>query len=147
MNKNNPYRHTTVNYMKTQVKVNELLKRYDIVDTRWTNLKDQVVFEFNKLVELEGQERLAGVRIVIQGVDDGNRNQLHRALFYYLKSKMEFLDFGFIEFLQEFMPHLILTDKSGRDITAYQLFKPQYEKGLISGKGAGEVKMLPDFSK
>ena len=147
MKTHNPYQHTTVNYMKTQVKVSELLRKYDIVDTRWTNMKDQVIFEFNKMVEIESQERLAGVRIVIKGVDEGNRNQLHRALFYYLKSKMEFLDFGFIEFLQEFMPHLILTNKSGQSITAYQLFKPQYEKGLISGKGAGEVKMLPDFSK
>jgi len=138
------YKHTKVNYMKTQTKVSELLRKYDIFDTRWTNLKDRVVFEFNKLIELEGQERLAGVRIVIQGIDDDNRNQLHRALFYYLKSKMEFLEFGFIEFLQEFMPHLILTNKSGQSITAYQLFKPQYQKALIDKK-QGEVKMLPEL--
>ncbi len=141
-----PYRHTTVNYMRTQTKICELLRKYDIFDTRWTNLKDQVIFEFNKMVEIEDKERLAGVRLVIKGVNNENRNQLHRALFFYLKSKMEFLDFGFIEFLQEFMPHLILTNKSGQSITAYQLFKPQYQKGLLSGKGAGEVKMLPDYS-
>jgi len=141
------YQHTTVDYMKTQAKISELLRRFEIYDTRWTNLADQVIFEFNKKIELDGQERLAGVRIVIQGINDKNRNQLNRALFYYLKSKMEFLEFGFIEFLQEFMPHLILIGKGGQSMTAYQLFKPQYEKGLIAGKGAGEVKMLPNLNK
>jgi len=141
------YRHTTVDYMKTQAKISELLRRFEIYDTRWTNLSDQVIFEFNKKIELDGQEKLAGVRIVIQGANDKNRNQLNRALFYYLKSKMEFLEFGFIEFLQEFMPHLILVGKNGQSMTAYQLFKPQYEKGLITGKGAGEVKMLPNLNK
>ena len=141
------YQHTTVDYMVTQAKISELLRRFEIYDTRWTNLSDQVIFEFNKKIELDGQERLAGVRIVIQGANDKNRNQLNRALFYYLKSKMEFLEFGFIEFLQEFMPHLILVGKNGQTMTAYQLFKPQYEKGLITGKGAGEVKMLPNLNK
>jgi len=69
------YQHTTVDYMKTQAKISELLRRFEIYDTRWTNLADQVIFEFNKKIELDGQERLAGVRIVIQGINDKNRNQ------------------------------------------------------------------------
>lgn len=137
------YEHTKVNYMKTQAKICELLRKYDIFDTRWTNLSDQIIFEFNKKIDLEGQKRLVGVRIIIGGVSDENRNQLNRAVFYYLKSKMEFLEFGFIEFLQEFMPHLVLIGRDGASLTAYQLFKPQYEKGLITGMGAGEIKMLP----
>ncbi len=141
------YRNTTVNYMKTQAKICELLRRHDIYDTRWTNLADKILFEFNKNIEIENKERTAGIRITISGIDDKNRNQVSRALFYYLKSKFEFLEFGFIEFLQEFMPHLLLTGKDGNSVTAYQMFKPQYEKGLLLKGDMGEVKMLPDYKK
>lgn len=140
--KSQAYKHTTVNFMKTQTKITELLRRHDIYDTRWTNTSDKIIFEFNKKIKIENKEELAGVRIIVTGVDDKNRNQLSRALFYYLKSKMEFLEFGFIEFLQEFMPHLILGQG-----TAYQLFKPQYEKALIGSKIMTDVKMIPEIKK
>jgi len=72
-----------------------------------------------------------------------SKNRVHRALFYYLKSKFEALDFGLIEFMKEFMPHLVVHDKQGKTQTLYEVISPQYNKGLLSGQQS-DIKLLPN---
>ena len=142
------YKQTQVNWGKSQAQITKLLESQGVQDVRFTFLQSQnsLICEFNYPTELENKKVVAGVRILLPVPNnDKARNQIHRALFYYLKTKFEALNFGLVEFIQEFMPHLIVFDK-GVSKTMYQTIGPQYEKGLISGQ-QHEIKMLEQKSR
>jgi hypothetical protein len=139
------YKNTKVHWGKSQAKIMQLLSKQGIVDVRFTMLESRNIFvcEFNKTIE----DKSAGVRIQIPIPDAKDReqvkNQIHRALFYYLKSKFEAMDFGLVEFLQEFMPFLVIQNKAGRQLTMGEAILPQYQKNLKTGQQE-EIKMLPE---
>ena len=146
------YKQTSVHWGKSQANIGKLLEKHGVHDTRFTFLqsRSELICEFNYPTTLEGKDVSLGVRILLPIPQAKNqeqaKNQIHRALFYYLKSKFEALSFGLVEFVQEFMPHLIIFDKSGNSKTLYQIISPQYSKAVITGT-QGEIKMLPDRSK
>jgi hypothetical protein len=139
------YKHTAVNWGKSQAQITKLLEQKGIQDIRFTFLQTQnsLICEFNYPTKLDDKDVNVGVRILlpIPKDDEQAKNQIHRALFYYLKTKFEALNFGLVEFIQEFMPHLVVFDKQGNSKTLYQIIQPQYQKGLITGQ-QGEIKML-----
>ena len=141
------YKHTSVNWGKSQAQITKLLEQQGIQDIRFTFLQTQnsLICEFNYPTQIENKDVNVGVRIVlpIPKEDEQAKNQIHRALFYYLKTKFEALNFGLVEFIQEFMPHLVVFDKHGVSRTMYQIVSPQYQKGLVAGQ-QGEIKMLED---
>ena len=140
------YKQTQVNWGKSQAQITKLLEQQGVLDTRFSFLQsqNQLICEFNYPTELKNKSVIVGVRILLPIYDcnEKAKNQIHRALFYYLKTKFEALNFGLVEFIQEFMPHLIISDKGGSK-TLYQIISPQYKKGLVSGQ-QGEIKMLVD---
>lgn len=146
------YKATSVHWGKSQADISRLLTKHGIQDTRFTFLqsRNELICEFNYPTVIDKKEINIGVRILLPIPETKNleqaKNQIHRALFYYLKTKFEALQFGLVEFVQEFMPHLVVFDKKGRSQTLFQVISPQYYKGLISGE-QGEIKMLSDKSK
>jgi len=148
------YRTTRVNWAITQAQIVQLLERKGIKDVQFTFLSAEKANQ-NKVITEEGTSVLdtrfiipyspqgIGVRILVPNIRDENRNQMHRLLLWYLKSKFEAIGSGLVEILQEFLPHLIIQDKEGRMATMYQIIGPQYLKGLESGE-QGEIKMLPE---
>ena len=89
-----------------------------------------------KPLDFEGKRFKVGVKISIPDTTEKTRNQLYRALFYYLKAKFESLTFGFVEeyneaFIKEFMPYLI-ADKNGQ--TVADLILPKYANALPNVK-------------
>ena len=126
----NSYKNTAVNWAKSQAQIGKLLDKVGIKDVRFTFMQSQqsVICEFNYPTEVDKKAVNIGVRIIVRLPDysdeDKAKNQCHRALFYYLKSKFEALDFGLVEFVQEFMPHLIVYDKKGNTSTLYQTIAP-----------------------
>lgn len=140
-----PYANTKVHFAKSQGEIVELLDKYGIQDVRFTSMGSagQLVLEFTCPVEIQKEWVPASVRIVIPGITDKNRNQLHRALFYYLKSKMEALNFEFVEFVKEFFPYLVTRDNSGRPTTIYDYLGPQYKVALASGQNQ-VLNLLPE---
>lgn len=140
------YERTKVNYLKTQAEIGALLARYGVTDSRLTYLGSQkaLVLEFTKKERLlDGEVGQVAVRIAVPGVTEANRNQLFRALYYYLKSKFESLNFGFLEFTQEFFPHLVIPRPGGGSQTIYQALGQEYQRGLLGGR-IEEFKLLPD---
>ena len=139
------YKSTQVNWAKSQAQIAKLLTLQGIQDIRFTFLQSQnsLVCEFNYPTKIENKDVNIGVRIILPIPKDDERakNQIHRALFYYLKTKFEALNFGLVEFMQEFMPHLLINEPSGRKRTLYQIISPQYKEGLITNQ-QGEIKML-----
>jgi hypothetical protein len=144
---NSAYKHTTVHWGKSQAQIMALLEKQGVQDIRFTFLQsnNQLICEFNFPSKLKNKDINYAVRITIpvESNDDKFKNQIHRALFYYLKTKFEALNFGLIEFAKEFMPHLVITDKSGNQKTIHEIILPQYENGLIAGEQK-EIKMLPE---
>ena len=141
------YKSTAVNWAKSQAQIGKLLDAVGISDVRFTFMQSQqsLICEFNYPDKVDDKTMNIGVRIIIRIPDHKDpeqaKNQIHRALYYYLKSKFEALDFGLIEFMQEFMPHLIVFDKKGHTQTMYQMIAPQYQQGLISGTQK-DIKLL-----
>lgn len=118
--KSKAYKGTKVDYVKSQIGINKLLNNNGIKDIQHSNYQDKAQIIFIKELEAEGKKFKVGVKIQVPEVTEKNRNQLYRALFYYLKAKFESLTFGFVEeyneaFVKEFMPYLI-TDKDGRTV-------------------------------
>ena len=106
-----------------------------------------MICEFNYPIKIKEKAVSIGIRIVIPVPESKDaeqaKNQIHRALYYYLKSKFEALDFNLVEFTQEFMPHIVLFDKKGASKTVYEMFEPQYRDSLLTGNQS-EIKLIRD---
>jgi len=141
------YQKTSVHWGKSQADISKVLTKHGIQDTRFTFLqsRNELICEFDFPTKIEEKDIKIGVRILLpipKAKDlEQAKNQIHRALFYYLKTKFEALSFGLVEFTQEFMPHLVIFDKQGHSRTLYQIISPQYKKGLLTGQ-QGEIRML-----
>ena len=142
------YKSTQVNWAKSQSAIYKMLGELGIYEIRFTNLKDKFALEF--LVRLEENEKPRGVRIIIplQNPEDEVKRQkelniVHRILFNHLKAKFIAIASGLTEFEQEFMAHLIITDKAGNSKTMGEILLPQYKKQIGEGKG-GDFKLLPE---
>jgi len=118
--KSKAYKNTKVDYIRSQISISKLLNDNGIKDIQHSSYQDKAQILFVKELKVEDKTMKVGVKVCVPEVDDRNRNQLYRALFYYLKAKFESLTFGFVEeyneaFVKEFMPYLI-ADKKGRTI-------------------------------
>ena len=133
------YKNTSVNWAKSQTAIVKMLSQRGILQTRFTNLERKFVIEF--VAPQEGEKPL-GVRIIVpahyQGDNEDKKqkelNRMHRVLFYHLKAKFVAIDSGLTEFMEEFMPHLIIMDKSGNSSTMGQMLLPQYKESIDTGK-------------
>jgi hypothetical protein len=140
------YKGTTVNWAKSQTVIVKLLNSKGIFESRFTNLQDKFVLEFRvsedkKFLFKLGISKGVAIRIVVpyQNFTDQKKrekelNALHRVLFYHLKAKFIAIESGLTEFMEEFMPHLVIMDKQGNSSTMGQVLLPQYKKGLESGE-------------
>ncbi len=134
------YGDTSVHWSKSQTAIVQMLNKKGIYQTRFTNMEDKFAMEFITLVP--GQTKPVGVRISVpllyKGDSEEKRskdlNRLHRVLFHHLKAKFVSIESGLTEFMEEFMPHLIITDAKGNSSTMGAVLLPQYKEGIESGK-------------
>jgi hypothetical protein len=88
---------------------------------------------FQKHVTLpDGKNGNIPVRVIIPNVHE--INQYYRMLFWYLKSKFEAIDTGLVEFAEEFMAHLQITDKHG----IARLWE-RFKRGFYNAIGSGSM--------
>lgn len=146
------YTGTQVNWAKSQVQIYKMLGDMGIYEIRFTNLKDKFVLEF--LVHLEEVEKPRAVRIFVpiryDGENEDERNKelniVHRVLLNHLKAKFVAISSGLTEFEQEFMAHLLVTDKKGNSLTMGEIMLPKYKEAIESGENK-DFKLLPDAKK
>ena len=146
--KSKAYKNTKVDYVKSQVSISKLLNLNGIKDVQHSSIQDRVQIVFIKDLKVEDKMMKVGVKIQVPEVSDKNKNQLYRALFYYLKAKFESLTFGFVEeyneaFVKEFMPYLI-ADKQGRTIADIVL--PKFNNAIPYTK-SGEQLYLEELDE
>lgn len=138
----NAYKSTEVHWGKTQTKIMEMLGELGIEQTRFTSLPDRFVLEF--VVKMDEVSIPRAVRIVVPLKTRSNDepkarnselNTIHRILLNHLKAKFVAVGTGVAEFEQEFMSHLVIKDKDGKDATMGEMLLPQYRKNLEGGNG------------
>ncbi len=145
----NAYKGTIINWAKTQAEIYKKLGEMGIYEIRFTNLRDKFALEF--LVTVQEEQKPRAVRIVIPlkytGSDEPRRerelNIVHRILLSHLKAKFLAISTGLTEFEQEFMAHLVITDKAGNSRTMGDMLLPEYKKQIDEGKG-GDFRLLSD---
>lgn len=139
------YKNTSVYWGKSQSKIMEMLAQLGTDQIRFTSLPDRFVLEF--MARMDEKSIPKAVRIIIplrtstkDNPDKRNRelNIVHRILLSHLKAKFVAIGNGLTEFEQEFMSHLVITDKAGHSTTMGEMLLPQYEKNL-------EDKTTPKF--
>src|SRR3990167_2506177 len=139
------YKSTSVYWGKSQTQIMEMLAQLGIDQIRFTSLPDRFVLEF--MAQIDERTIPKAVRIIIPlRMEKANtpekRNQelniIHRILLSHLKAKFVAIGNGLTEFEQEFMSHLVITDKSGKTSTMGEMLLPQYQKNL-------EDKTTPKF--
>lgn len=146
----NAYRTTDVNWAKSQTVIHKMLNELGVFDVRFTNIKDRFALEFLITLE-EGKPR--AVRIVVpmmyKGDDENKRqkelNTLHRILVAHLKAKFIAIGRGLTEFEEEFMSHLVITDKFGNSKTMGEALLPQYRENIDNGENK-DFKLLGNGS-
>jgi hypothetical protein len=143
------YQGTTVNWSKSQVQITQLLNKWGVFESRFTNLADKFALEFRiteskKLPLGIGVEKGVTVRIVVPFLNlsdpkkrEAELSRLHRILLYHLKAKFVAIENGVTEFMEEFMPHLVVMDKGGNSTTLGQALLPQYRKSIETGEQKG----------
>lgn len=130
--KSKAYKNTNVDSVKSQMQINKVLKDNGIVDIQQSTVQGKGELIFIKELIVDTKKMKVGVKISIPDVTEKTKNQLYRALFYYIKAKFESLTFGFVEeyneaFVKEFMPYLI-TDKTGR--TVADIILPKFSNAI-----------------
>jgi len=139
------YKSTDVYWGKSQAQIMTMLEQIGINQIRFTSMPDRFILEF--MAQFDERSIPKAVRIIIplrtKLTDDPTKrnkelNIIHRILLNHLKAKFVAVGNGLTEFEQEFMSHLVVTDKAGRSTTMGEMLLPQYEKSL-------EDKSVPQF--
>lgn len=139
-----PYERTK-NWRETQADIAKLFAKYKIGDTQWSvsdgQKKAALSFikdfpakrEWNRerkeMVETEAGRRIA-VQITFPiGAEGPERNQVFRVVYWYLKSKLEAVEFALgdgsqvFTFEREFFGNTMVQDYEGRPMTAFDAFQ------------------------
>jgi hypothetical protein len=143
------YRGTDVPWPRSQAEIYKMLGDVGIYEIRFTNLRDRFALEF--LVQLQERQKPRAIRIIIpltyRGEDEKQRtkelNIVHRVLINHLKAKFVAIQSGLAEFEQEFMAHLVITDKHGNSRTLGETLLPEYRRSIDEG-GNPDFKLLPE---
>ena len=130
-----PYRDTEVTWMKSQVHVTALLAKYGIYGTRFTNYGGHACIEF--ILPKEGWPVRLTIPVNLQ--DQKDLNARWRALYWYLKSKLEAAQFGLADLKTEWLPFIVIGDRTVAEGLLPELerrgLKGDAFKGLL-GQGA-----------
>ena len=98
------YAETKVSPGQSRDTIEKLLRRIGVDIFRWTSTADAEGIEF-RWPRPEGAP--VGFRLVIHFDTARERAQMLRALFWYLKAKIEAIEFGLLDVEQAFLPHML----------------------------------------
>jgi len=139
------YKSTDVYWGKSQAQIMTMLEQVGIDQIRFTSMPDRFVLEFMAQIDERSIPKAVRIIIPLRTIKEDNpekRNKelniIHRILLSHLKAKFVAIGNGLTEFEQEFMSHLVITDKTGKSTTMGEMLLPQYEKNL-------EDKTIPKF--
>jgi hypothetical protein len=119
-----PYRDTKLTWLESQGHVTALLAKYGITETRFTNYGGRAYIEF--LLPKERWPVRLSIPVNLQ--DQKEANARWRALYWYLKSKMEAAQFGLVDLKTEWLPFIVIGDR-----TVAEGLLPELERRGLKG--------------
>jgi len=107
------YANTTVGAGRSKEQIELLLKKVGAIGFNWVShipFKEdgegiEGLEQLNAM--LRWQSRKVSLRLSIRWVTDKQQRQNLRALYWYLKAKIEAIEFGIVDLEQEFMPYML----------------------------------------
>ena len=99
------YKSTSVPPYKTREDIEGLLIRVEAQGFRWSNNFKAEILE----AALHWQGKTLAFRLTVAFDSDKARAQRLRALYWYLKAKIEAIQFGIVDLEQEFLPYLLVS--------------------------------------
>lgn len=114
------YANTSVGAGRSKEQIEKLLHKVGAVGFRWDSglpqLRDsENAVGFEQLTAaLSWNDRKLAFRLRIEYASDKQQRQNLRALYWYLKAKIEAIEFGIVDLEQEFMPYMLA--QSGRTL-------------------------------
>jgi len=144
-----PYYDTKIPVEKTRLEIEALLKQYRIEDISWTTLKGQSTLQFMLYINVKGVEKalvfeFRPPRIFIprrqynpktnkyEKINFPHDAMSHRLLLWYLKSKLEAVEYGLEEAVKEFMSHIVVSlPKEAGTTTLGERIKQLLEEGRL----------------
>ena len=147
-----PYEDTAVAVSKSQEQIRKLLTKLNVVATRFTSLPSEGIIEF---VRKSDDATTIPYRITIRpkinpeyaSVSQWDRaeRQVWRVAYWWLKAKLEAIDFGLREFEHEFLPDMMVVNSRGQQSTvASRVFERVANRLGPSGDDPfGGMKVLP----
>ena len=124
MKSTTPYRYTQVRVSASQESIRGLLAKHDTEATRFTFSGELAVVEFIR------QNQPYRITAKGLGIDNQSDRQIWRVLYFWLKSKMEAIDFGLMEFETEFLPYAVISD-GRKSTTIANAVRPRLEAGTL----------------
>ena len=131
-----PYKNTRVSSETTKGKINEMLKKHGVKAIRWTDISErhEIHLEFGQTVNIEGVQKDIGVEIRVPikipvkdswgGTAEVSEkdvrqatNQCYRAVYWWLKSQLEAIEFGVQRFEQVFFYNIVAKLPDGSTTT------------------------------
>ena len=97
------YINTNVTPGATKEQVDKLLAKIGAVGFQWSSMGNRETLE--ALLEWNGKK--IAFRLHVDYEDEQERKQRLRALYWYLKAKVEAIQFGLVDLEREFLPYLL----------------------------------------
>lgn len=126
----NPYEDTSVPVAKSKDQIERLLKKFNVTAIRFTTYPAYAMLEF---VRQATDTELVPYRLTVRPkVRDWARNvqseldraerQVWRVVYWWLKPKLEAIEFGLVEFEQDFLPYMLIGGYEGKPETVAKVF-------------------------
>lgn len=123
-----PYANTTISPEQTQADIKKLLEAHEIRDVQWTTYQGNTTLKFLFKIQIKGVQKeimfaFKPPKIAVKKrygsslVNTINDAVSYRLLFWYLKTKLEAVQFGLETVEQEFMSHIMVALPGGQDST------------------------------
>ena len=147
-----PYEQTPVSVGKSQEQIAKLLGKFKVKGHRFTSLPSEGTLEFVREVD---EKQHIPYRITVRpkinpayistSQWDRAERQVWRVCYCWLKAKLEAIDFGLVEFEQDFLPYMLVADGQGRQTTVDALIFERLANRLSPSKDDpfGGMKVLP----
>ena len=114
-----PYEDTRVAVEKSQTEIRKMLTGFDVLVCRFTSFPSHALLEFVR--ESEGQQTPYRVTITpkVKGEPTPTswgraERQVWRVAYWWLKSKLEAIEFGLVEFEEEMLPYMLIAAEGER---------------------------------
>ena len=123
-----PYRDTQVATEKSQTDVRRLLGKYHVDDIQFTVRGHELLQMVFARPGQFGHMDVYRVQVVPLSNDEKGERQAARMMFWWMKAKLETIEFGLADFETEWMPYQLVSGEDGPRTVA-EMVLPQLQAG------------------